>query len=116
MDALKLKLRAKDQLHPLLTDLMSGYTRFKNSNEWEGRPKILHWCVLAVLCPVLHRSRALVRRASELTPGPRSARAQAHHAQPDARERGDYRGAVSTGASRGPRAHVLLVPAREQQS
>jgi hypothetical protein len=45
MDALKLKLRAKDQLHPLLTDLMSGYTRFKNSNEWEGRPKILHWCV-----------------------------------------------------------------------
>jgi len=43
MDALKLKLRAKDQLHPLLTDLMSGYTRFKASNEWEGRPKILHW-------------------------------------------------------------------------
>lgn len=45
MDALKLKLRAKDQLHPLLTDLMSGYTRFKASSEWEGRPKILHWCV-----------------------------------------------------------------------
>ncbi|BGP50770.1 Vacuolar protein-sorting-associated protein 28 [Rhodotorula kratochvilovae] len=45
MDALKLKLRAKDQLHPLLTDLMSGYTRFKNSNEWEGRPKILHWLI-----------------------------------------------------------------------
>lgn len=43
MDALKLKLRAKDQLHPLLTDLMSGYTRFKASSEWEGRPKILHW-------------------------------------------------------------------------
>ncbi|KAK4048830.1 Vacuolar protein-sorting-associated protein 28 [Microbotryomycetes sp. JL221] len=45
MDAIKLKLRAKDQLHPLLTDLMSGYTRFKNSNEWEGRPKILHWLI-----------------------------------------------------------------------
>lgn len=45
MDAIKLKLRAKDQLHPLMTELMSGYTRFKNSNEWEGRPKILHWCV-----------------------------------------------------------------------
>ena len=45
MDALKLKLRAKDQLHPLLTDLMSGYTRFKASSEWEGRPKILHWWV-----------------------------------------------------------------------
>ncbi|GAA6059838.1 hypothetical protein JCM10212_003750 [Sporobolomyces blumeae] len=45
MDALKLKLRAKDQLHPLLTDLMSGYTRFKASTEWEGRPKILHWLI-----------------------------------------------------------------------
>lgn len=43
MDAIKLKLRAKDQLHPLMSDLMSGYTRFKKSNEWEGRPKILHW-------------------------------------------------------------------------
>ncbi|GAA5858641.1 hypothetical protein JCM5353_006802 [Sporobolomyces roseus] len=49
MDALKLKLRAKDQLHPLLTDLMSGYTRFKASNEWEGRPKILHWYVCLLL-------------------------------------------------------------------
>jgi len=45
MDALKLKLRAKDQLHPLLTDLMSGYTRFNRSSEWEGRPKILHWLI-----------------------------------------------------------------------
>ncbi|GAA5832656.1 hypothetical protein JCM3766R1_004282 [Sporobolomyces carnicolor] len=45
MDALKLKLRAKDQLHPLLTDLMSGYTRFKSSTEWEGRPKLLHWLI-----------------------------------------------------------------------
>ncbi|GAA5934939.1 ESCRT-I subunit protein VPS28 [Sporobolomyces koalae] len=45
MDALKLKLRAKDQLHPLLTDLMSGYTRFKASSEWEGRPRILHWLI-----------------------------------------------------------------------
>jgi ESCRT-I complex subunit VPS28 len=43
MDALKLKLRAKDQLHPLLSELMTGYTRFKASSEWEGRPKILHW-------------------------------------------------------------------------
>jgi len=45
MDALKLKLRAKDQLHPLLAELMTGYTRFKASSEWEGRPKILHWYV-----------------------------------------------------------------------
>ena len=44
MDALKLNLRAKDQLHPFLTELMSGYSRFKGSQEWEGRAKILHWC------------------------------------------------------------------------
>ncbi len=44
MDALKLNLRAKDQLHPFLTDLMAGYSRFKGSVEWEGRVKILHWC------------------------------------------------------------------------
>lgn len=51
MDALKLKLRAKDQLHPLLSELMTGYTRFKASNEWEGRPKILHWLVLEPTIP-----------------------------------------------------------------
>jgi ESCRT-I complex subunit VPS28 len=45
MDALKLNLRAKDQLHPFLTELMSGYSRFKGSQEWEGRAKILHWSV-----------------------------------------------------------------------
>lgn len=43
MDALKLNLRAKDQLHPFLTELMSGYTRFRGSGEWEGRGKILGW-------------------------------------------------------------------------
>jgi ESCRT-I complex subunit VPS28 len=43
MDALKLNLRAKDQLHPFLTELMSGYSKFKGSVEWEGRAKILHW-------------------------------------------------------------------------
>lgn len=46
MDALKLNLKAKDQLHPFLTELMSGYSRFKGSQEWEGRGKILHWYVL----------------------------------------------------------------------
>ena len=45
MDALKLNLRAKDQLHPFLTELMSGYSRFKGSQGWEGRAKILHWWV-----------------------------------------------------------------------
>lgn len=45
MDALKLKMRAKDQLQPLLTDLMSSYTKFQKSSEWQGRPKILQWSV-----------------------------------------------------------------------
>ncbi|UZJ57458.1 hypothetical protein CBS101457_006778 [Exobasidium rhododendri] len=52
MDALKLKLRAKDQLHPLLSDLMSSYSRFANDsagNEHspmnQGRAKVLHWLI-----------------------------------------------------------------------
>ncbi|POY76204.1 hypothetical protein BMF94_0725, partial [Rhodotorula taiwanensis] len=52
MDALKLKLRAKDQLHPLLTDLMQSYSRFcqhrtapSEDGEWEGRPKMLAWLI-----------------------------------------------------------------------
>jgi len=50
MDALKLKLRAKDQLHPLLSDLMSSYSRFANDSTGndqsamsQGRAKVLHW-------------------------------------------------------------------------
>ncbi|MCO5593501.1 hypothetical protein L7F22_047515 [Adiantum nelumboides] len=49
MDALKLKLRAKDQLHPLLSDLMSSYSRFSNNSGndqdaiSQGRAKVLHW-------------------------------------------------------------------------
>lgn len=43
MDALKLKLRAKDQLHPILSELMSSYSKLNKSGEWEGRPKILQW-------------------------------------------------------------------------
>jgi ESCRT-I complex subunit VPS28 len=45
MDALKLNLKAKDQLHPFLTELMSGYSKFKGSAEWDGRAKILHWLI-----------------------------------------------------------------------
>ena len=45
MDALKLRLRAKDQLHPLLQELMTGYARFKGSAEWQGRGRIVQWQV-----------------------------------------------------------------------
>ncbi|KAI6156733.1 vacuolar protein sorting-associated [Pisolithus tinctorius] len=33
MDALKLRLRAKDQLHPVLQELVTGYARFRGSKE-----------------------------------------------------------------------------------
>ncbi|KAF8626487.1 hypothetical protein AX17_006543 [Amanita inopinata Kibby_2008] len=45
MDALKLRLRAKDQLHPLLQDLVTGYARFKGSKDWEGRSKMVGWLI-----------------------------------------------------------------------
>ena len=43
MDALKLKLRAKDELHPTLQELMTGYAKFKNSKQWEGRQRMVTW-------------------------------------------------------------------------
>lgn len=46
MDALKLRMRAKDQLHPLLQDLVTGYARFKASKDWEGRSKMVGWYVI----------------------------------------------------------------------
>jgi len=45
MDALKLRLRAKDQLHPILQELVMGYARFKGSKDWEGRSKMVGWYV-----------------------------------------------------------------------
>lgn len=43
MDALKLRMRAKDQLHPILQELVTGYARFKGSKDWEGRSKLVAW-------------------------------------------------------------------------
>ncbi|KAF8585456.1 vacuolar protein sorting-associated protein 28 [Ramaria rubella] len=45
MDALKLRLRAKDQLHPILQELMTGYARFKGSKDWEGRSRLVGWLI-----------------------------------------------------------------------
>jgi hypothetical protein len=45
MDALRLRLRAKDQLHPILQELVTGYARFKGSKDWEGRSKMVGWYV-----------------------------------------------------------------------
>ena len=46
MDAIKLRLRAKDQLHPILQELVTGYARFKGSKDWEGRSKMVGWYAL----------------------------------------------------------------------
>jgi len=46
MDALKLRLRAKDQLHPILQELVTGFARFKGSKDWEGRSRMVGWYVL----------------------------------------------------------------------
>jgi hypothetical protein len=43
MDALKLRLRAKDQLHPLLQELVTSFSRFKGSKDWEGRSRLVGW-------------------------------------------------------------------------
>ncbi|GJE90759.1 vacuolar protein sorting-associated protein 28 [Phanerochaete sordida] len=45
MDALKLNMRAKDQLHPILQELVTGYARFKGSKDWEGRSKLVAWLI-----------------------------------------------------------------------
>ena len=52
MDALKLRMRAKDQLHPILQELVTGYARFKGSKDWEGRSKLVAWCVCSSLLPL----------------------------------------------------------------
>jgi hypothetical protein len=43
MDGLRLRMRAKDQLHPMLQELVTGYARFKGSKDWEGRSRMVSW-------------------------------------------------------------------------
>jgi len=45
MDALRLRMRAKDQLHPMLQELVTGYARFKASKDWEGRSRMVSWLI-----------------------------------------------------------------------
>lgn len=44
MDGLKLNFRAKDQLHPLLSELMQSLNRVTTAN-FEGRAKIVEWLI-----------------------------------------------------------------------
>lgn len=43
MDGLKLRMKAKDQLHPMLQELVTLYARFKGSKDWEGRSRMVSW-------------------------------------------------------------------------
>ncbi|KAH7102438.1 vacuolar protein sorting-associated protein 28 [Auriculariales sp. MPI-PUGE-AT-0066] len=45
MDALKLGLRAKDELHPMLQELMTGFARFKGSKDSEARSRMIAWLI-----------------------------------------------------------------------
>ncbi|KAF4610869.1 hypothetical protein D9613_007219 [Agrocybe pediades] len=45
MDGLRLRMRAKDQLHPMMQDLVTGYARFKGSKDWEGRSRMVSWLI-----------------------------------------------------------------------
>jgi ESCRT-I complex subunit VPS28 len=44
MDGLKLNFKAKDQLHPLLSELMTSLNKVTNS-DFEGRAKIVQWLI-----------------------------------------------------------------------
>jgi len=44
MDALKLRMRAKDQLHPLLSDLLGAYSK-AGSEAGETRAKLVQWLI-----------------------------------------------------------------------
>jgi len=44
MDAVKLKLLAKDQLHPLLSDLIQSVNKVTD-RDFDGRGKIVQWLI-----------------------------------------------------------------------
>jgi len=45
MDALKLNYKAKDQLHPLLSDLMTSVNKVSSNKEFNGRGKLIEWLI-----------------------------------------------------------------------
>jgi len=57
MDAIKLRMRAKDQLYPMLQELVTSYSRFKGCRDLEGRGKMVAWWV--PLHPLSARVQAL---------------------------------------------------------
>jgi hypothetical protein len=59
MDAIKLRMRAKDQLYPMLQELVTSYSRFKGSKDLEGRGKMVAWSVALCLSGPLHTFQLL---------------------------------------------------------
>lgn len=72
MDALKLKMRAKDQLHPLLSDLLSAYTKV-GAADGEAREKLLAWCVVFCLTQAHYPQQAQCERRGGRDGGARDA-------------------------------------------
>lgn len=62
MDALKLKMRAKDQLHPLLSDLLGEYTQVEGDAVYL-RQKLLDWCVMCLTQAHIAESSRRERRS-----------------------------------------------------
>jgi len=45
MDALRLNLRTKEELHPLLRDLVTSCSKFKGHRDSEGRSRMVSWLI-----------------------------------------------------------------------
>lgn len=45
MDALRLNLRTKEELHPLLRDLVTSCSKFKGHKDSEGRSRMVSWLI-----------------------------------------------------------------------
>ncbi|CAK9439538.1 uncharacterized protein LODBEIA_P36380 [Lodderomyces beijingensis] len=45
MDAVKLNYRARDQLHPLLSDLVVNLNEFSENIEFQGKSKLVNWLI-----------------------------------------------------------------------
>lgn len=46
MDALRLRYTAKDQLHPLLSDVITAVNNVAGAKEFEGRQSIVQWLII----------------------------------------------------------------------
>ena len=55
MDALKRRPRAKDQLYPILQELVTRYARFKDSQYWERRDRVISWQAITLKSIVYSR-------------------------------------------------------------